>query len=210
MKRWQTWKIGLFVALCILLNFAGRMVAEGLELPLWLDSFGTVVCAYAGGPICGMIVGLTGNLIYGMLNHGNFIYALTGATLGLIVGIGARRGKLNTLFGAMSVAAVAAVAAVIVSVPLNIIFHGGSTGNLGSSHRGAVPGGVEGTGADGLVRRQTREPECAGSCRGVKSIADQMKQPDSGTGKRNRHAPVRQTMAESDNHPTQNPSHRQE
>ena len=111
MKRWQTWKIGLFVALCILLNFAGRMLAEGLELPLWLDSFGTVVCAYAGGPICGMIVGLTGNLIYGMLNHGNFIYALTGATLGLIVGIGARRGKLNTLFGTMSVAAVAAVAA---------------------------------------------------------------------------------------------------
>jgi len=129
-KHWRTWQIGLFVALSIFINFAGRMVATGLELPLWLDSFGTVLCAYAGGPVCGAIVGVAGCLMVGLMNHVSFIYALTGAALGVIVGIGARRGKLETLFGTMAMSMVAAIVAVAVSVPLNIIFHGGSTGNL--------------------------------------------------------------------------------
>ena len=73
MKRWKTINIGLFVALCILLNYAGRTLAQRLSLPLWLDSFGTVLCAYVGGPVCGAIVGATGNLIYGMAIQSDMI-----------------------------------------------------------------------------------------------------------------------------------------
>ena len=130
MKRWKTWQIGLFVALSILINIAGRMLAARLELPLWLDSFGTVLCAYAGGPVCGAIVGVAGSAMFAMMNNVSAIYAITGAVLGVIVGIGARRRKLTTLFGTMSVAATTTLTAVVVSVPLNIIFYGGSTGNL--------------------------------------------------------------------------------
>ncbi len=105
-------------------------MAKGIDAPLWLDSFGTVLCAYAGGPVCGAIVGVSSNLIYGTMYQMSFIYALTGAALGIIAGFGARRGKFKTLFGTMTVAAFAAVAATVISVPLNIIFYGGNTGNL--------------------------------------------------------------------------------
>ncbi len=105
-------------------------MAKGISAPLWLDSFGTVLCAYAGGPVCGAIVGVSSNLIYGTMYEMSFIYALTGAALGVIVGIGAKRGQFKTLFGTMSVAAVSAIAATVISVPLNIIFYGGNTGNL--------------------------------------------------------------------------------
>ena len=130
MKRWKTINIGLFVALCILLNYAGRTLAQRLSLPLWLDSFGTVLCAYVGGPVCGAIVGATGNLIYGMANGVSHVYAVTSIILGIIVGVAGHRGKLRDMFSTMYVAAMAAFAAIVVSLPLNLIFYGGSTGNL--------------------------------------------------------------------------------
>ena len=132
MKRWKTINIGLFVALCILLNYAGRMLALNLSLPLWLDSFGTVLCAYVGGPVCGAIVGATGNMIYGMANGISHVYAFTSIFLGIIVGIAGQRGKLKDMFSTMYVAAMAAFVAIVVSVPLNLIFNGGNTGNLWS------------------------------------------------------------------------------
>ena len=130
MKRWRTWQIALFAALCILLNYGGRRLADHFDLPLWLDSLGTALCAYAGGPVCGAIVGVTSNVIYGTLNHYSYIYALTGLTLGVIVGFGARRRRTDTLFGTMALAAMATVAAVLISAPLNMLFHQGGTGNL--------------------------------------------------------------------------------
>ncbi len=130
MKRWRIWQISLFVVFCIMINYGGRVLAASYDLPLWLDAYGTVLCAYAGGPVCGAIVGLASNLIYGMMNGISYIYALTSVAIGLIVGFWVRRKKLNTFFDTMTVAAIAAIAAVIISVPLNMIFYDGSTGNL--------------------------------------------------------------------------------
>ena len=130
MKRWKTLHIGQFVALCIMLNYGGRLLALRYSLPLWLDSFGTVLCAYVGGPFCGAVVGLTGNLIYGMMNGVSHVYALTSIALGIIVGLAAKKNKLSTMFGTMSVSALVAGISIVVSVPLNILFNGGSTGNV--------------------------------------------------------------------------------
>ena len=130
MKRWKIWQISLFVVFCILINYGGRVFAKRYDLPLWLDAYGTVLCAYAGGPVCGAVVGLASNLIYGMMNGVSYIYALTSVAMGLIVGFLARRKKLNNMFNTMTVAALTAFAAMAISVPLNMIFYGGNTGNL--------------------------------------------------------------------------------
>ena len=81
----------LFIAFCIMLNFFFRLFAYHFQLPLWLDCFGTALCAYTAGPVCGGIVGMTGNLLYGMKNHVSYIYGLTGATVGVIVGFAEER-----------------------------------------------------------------------------------------------------------------------
>ncbi len=65
-KRWYT--IMLFVAACLAVNCAGKFMALGLQLPLWLDSFGTVLAAYVLGPVCGAMVGMTGNIIYSIVS----------------------------------------------------------------------------------------------------------------------------------------------
>ena len=114
MKRWRIWQISLFVVFCIMINYGGRVLAASYDLPLWLDAYGTVLCAYAGGPVCGAIVGLASNLIYGMMNGISYIYALTSVAIGLIVGFWVRRKKLNTFFDTMTVAAIVAGSAAVI------------------------------------------------------------------------------------------------
>ncbi len=119
----------VFIAFCIMINFSLRLFSSYFQLPLWLDSFGTALCAYTAGPVCGGIVGLTGNLIYGMKNHISSIYGLTGAAVGVIVGQAAKKRKLDTLFGTMSVVSQATLISVAISTVLNVLFYEGMTNN---------------------------------------------------------------------------------
>ncbi|MBQ9064748.1 MAG: HD domain-containing protein [Blautia sp.] len=130
MKKWKIYQIFLFVVFCILLNLAGNEFASRYSLMVWLDSFGTVLCAYLGGPVCGCIVGITGNLIMGMMLHTSYAYALTSVMIGVIVGLAAKKDYLATALGTMTVSAVTALAAIVVSVPLDILFYDGSIGNI--------------------------------------------------------------------------------
>ncbi len=130
MKKWKIYQISGFIILCVLLNSLGQNLASRLSLPLWLDALGTVLSAYVGGSVCGALVGIAGNLIEYIVHHSTWMYSLTSIVLAVIVGMSARRKALSTFFGTMTVGAMAAIAAIIVSVPLDIFFHAGSTGNL--------------------------------------------------------------------------------
>ena len=130
MKKWKTWKIVLFIALCVLLNIGGRLLSMWINLPLWADSFGTALCAYIAGPVCGALVGLTGNLAYAVVNRLSAAYSITSVALGVIVGIAARRKWFDHFYGFMKAASLAMFAALIVSVPVNMLLNGGYTGNM--------------------------------------------------------------------------------
>ena len=95
LKNWKTWQIVLFTAFCVCLNVGGRLASAALELPLWADSFGTALCAYAGGPVCGAMVGLAASLAYSAIHPLSAAYAVTAVSLGVIIGIAARRNWLT-------------------------------------------------------------------------------------------------------------------
>ena len=127
-KRKTLWTV-IFVAVCVCMNLGGKFFATWLELPLWADSFGTVLCAYALGPICGAIVGVTGNLAYAVINPVSIMYSITSITLGIIVGFAAGKNWFDHLYGFMKAASLVVVTALVVSVPVNMIFAEGLTGN---------------------------------------------------------------------------------
>ncbi len=129
MKEWKTLRIVIFVALCVCLNVCGKLLTVSMELPLWGDSFGTVLCAYVGGPVCGALVGLTGNLAYGVVNHLSVAYSITSIALGIIVGIAKKNRWFDRFYGFMKAASLVMLTALLVSVPLNLILAGGYTGN---------------------------------------------------------------------------------
>jgi len=129
MKTWRTRKIILFIAMCILMNVGGKLLSVRLELPIWADSFGTALCAYVAGPVCGAIVGLAGNLAYSMVNSLSAAYSITSIALGIIVGMAAKRQWFDQFYGFMKAASLAVLTALVVSVPINFIFSEGYTGN---------------------------------------------------------------------------------
>ena len=117
-------------ALCIFINLFGKRLAEMASLPVWLDSFGTCLAAYVLGPVSGASVGIAGNLIYGMHSSISYVYCLVSFLIGLLVGILARRHKMDTLFGTLSVSVAVTGVSVIISAPLNYMSFDGLTGNL--------------------------------------------------------------------------------
>ncbi|MCR4756058.1 MAG: HD domain-containing protein [Lachnospiraceae bacterium] len=129
MIKWKDRQIILFVIICVCLNIGGKLTASLLELPLWADSFGTALCAYVAGPVCGAIVGLTGNLAYCVVNHLSAAYSLTSIALGIIVGIASRRNWFDRFYGFMKAASWAMFTALIVSVPIDILLDNGYIGN---------------------------------------------------------------------------------
>ncbi len=129
MKKWKLWQFVLFIVVCVSLNLGGKLLAVRFELPLWADSFGTVLCAYIAGPVCGSMVGLTGNLSYCVINRLSAAYSITSISLGIIIGIAARRKWFDRFYGFMKAASLAMLTALIVSVPINLIFNSGNTGN---------------------------------------------------------------------------------
>ncbi len=112
------------------INYLGKLFAQLLKLPLWLDSIGTCLASMMGGPIVGAIVGAVNNIIYGLTADPiSTIYALTNIGIGIAAGVLAYKGFLKTLKGAVLSGLLVGLVAVLISTPLNLIFWGGMTGN---------------------------------------------------------------------------------
>ena len=137
MNKKSMWSISFSTPVLVLIpvavgiNYVGKLFAQVLRLPLWLDSIGTVIASMLSGPIVGAISGAINNIIYGLtMDPISFVYALTSVAIGLTVGIMAYRGRINNLWRAIVVGLVVALVAAVVSTPLNVIFWGGQTGNV--------------------------------------------------------------------------------
>ena len=130
MKLQKIYQILLLVLVCILCNCAGRAVTVHISLPLWLDSFGTVCSALMLGPVCGSMVGVTSNLICSALFNTHWVYLLTSISLAVLVGLLSRWKRLDTWGGSFLIGFLSAIAATIISVPLNYLFNDGMTGNV--------------------------------------------------------------------------------
>lgn len=113
------------------INYLGKLFAGLLKLPLWLDSIGTCIAAVLAGPIVGGICGAANNIIYGLtMDPISTVYALTNLGIGIAVGILAYKGFMKNIKGAIITGLIVGVVAVVISTPLNIIFWGGTTGNI--------------------------------------------------------------------------------
>jgi len=127
-KKWYL--IVLITALSIVLNLLGRVFATKFNLPVWFDSFGTVLIAYIYGPICGIIVGLINNFIYGIFVETQWIYCVVGGFIGGATGVLSKRGAFKTSFNVMTLGATLAFLCTVFSFLINYWFFDGGVGNI--------------------------------------------------------------------------------
>ena len=137
MKKKRMWSLQFSTAAFVLIpaavgiNFLGKLFADVLKLPLWIDAIGTALASMLAGPIVGAIVGIVNNIVYGFTtNPVSFVYAITQAVIGIVVGVMAYRGWISNIGKAIVLGVVVGFIAAIVSTPLNIIFWEGTTGNV--------------------------------------------------------------------------------
>ena len=137
MKKSKIWSMNLNTAALVLIpaavgiNYIGKMFAQALKLPLWLDAIGTVLAGLLAGPIVGAICGATNNIIYGLtIDPVSFVYALSSIGIGIVVGVLARLDKAKNVKGIIGVSLAVVLVSVVISTPINMIFWAGTTGNV--------------------------------------------------------------------------------
>lgn len=121
----------VLIPVAVGVNYVGKYFAAALKLPLWLDSIGTVLSGFLGGPWVGAVSGAVNNAIYGItVDPMSFWYLITSVALGLVAGFFAYTGWTKNLGRAFILGIFLAIAATLVSFPINMKLWGGQTGNL--------------------------------------------------------------------------------
>ncbi len=84
------------IALAVAVNIVGSKIALGLNLPIFLDSIGTILAAVTLGPVAGGLTALVGGLINGALGDIYAIYfSVSGVIMGVIAGLLFSKKKLS-------------------------------------------------------------------------------------------------------------------
>ena len=128
-RKTATLLFSIQILIFIAMNWGGNAIISRLNWPIWLDSVGTVLCAYFCGPFCGAAVGATYNLLLWILYGIPWYYAAISALVAVIVGIAAKRKKLDTLLDTLTTSAIVAGTVTVAAFPINLLLNGGSTGN---------------------------------------------------------------------------------
>lgn len=117
----------LFLFACLLINFAGKFIAMHFELPFWMDAIGTCTAAVSLGPIAGILVGGTTNVLLEFVYDTCLPYIVVNVVIGIVVGL--VYPKDNDFFQTVFTGFLVAILAITVSTPLNMHFYEGYVGN---------------------------------------------------------------------------------
>ena len=89
----------VLMAIGIALNMALGQVASLVNLPVFLDSLGTMIVALLCGPIIGGLTGLVTNLLWGLISSPTAaFFSPVALTIGVVAGLLARAGMFRTLW----------------------------------------------------------------------------------------------------------------
>ncbi len=125
LRRWAarqfTTRVIVLMPVAIAINIVlGASVQQGLKLPIYLDSIGTILVGILAGPLPGALTGILSNLIWGYLLPSPIgsstvgPFAITAGVIGLLAGLWGQFGLFRPRRGGVVSLAGAVVAVVLV------------------------------------------------------------------------------------------------
>jgi energy-coupling factor transport system substrate-specific component len=120
----------VLIPVCIGINWAGRSIDKALNLPIFLDSIGTVLGGLLAGPWVGAISGFVANFINaGTVDPIAAWYSIVSIGIGFAAGIAGYLGWQKRLpAGWIGLWILIFLVASIISTPINIGLFGGQSG----------------------------------------------------------------------------------
>ncbi|WP_237155383.1 ECF transporter S component [Oryzibacter oryziterrae] len=117
------------IAVAIVINIVGGQINDALHLPVFLDSFGTILVGLLAGPIAGGAAGLLTNLIWGLItNPVAAAFAPVALVIGVATGLLARFGLFRQIWQVVISGVIIAAVLTVVAVPIQVYLFGGVTG----------------------------------------------------------------------------------
>ena len=129
-KRNFTWVTFALIGGGIVVNGMGGWVIARLDLPLYLDTVGTLFVAATAGPLAGAITGLVTNLILGIVSPGYAPYWSVPVLIGLAAGWLANAGWFRRWWKVVLVGLVVSFIASVMSTLITAWVYGGVDLNL--------------------------------------------------------------------------------
>ncbi|MGQ2914202.1 hypothetical protein [Microbacterium aurantiacum] len=125
--------IAVLLVACLGLNLFGTTLVLRLEIPLFLDTIGAALAAFALGPWYGVAVGVATGL-FGMVSSTpeTVVFSAVSVVAALLWGYGLRR-YARTPLRFFALAVTVAVACSVVAAPLNLALYGGASTNASSA-----------------------------------------------------------------------------
>lgn len=120
----------VLIPVAIVLNIVVGQLVSLLNLPVFLDSIGTVLVALLAGPWAGGLTGLLSNLIWGLVSDPvAAAFAPVAMVIGIVAGLCARWGLFRKWWQALISGAIISIALSFVAVPIRVYMFGGVTGS---------------------------------------------------------------------------------
>ena len=85
-------KVAIICAACVLINVAGSFVAQHFNLPIFLDTYGTVFVAALGGYVPGIAVGFFTNLFGAMFDMSEMYFGIVNILVAIFTAFLCQRG----------------------------------------------------------------------------------------------------------------------
>ena len=121
-------RIITFCGLAIAINIVLGIATSALNLPLYLDTLGTVMTAALIGPLPGAVVGALTNIVTGfMYSIKDIPFLLVNVAVALTVGFVAKKFKF-TYKSAFITGLILAVVCPLIGTPISVAIYGGLTG----------------------------------------------------------------------------------
>ena len=121
-------RAALFSAVCVALNISLNKLAVVLQLPVFMDTVGTVLSGALVPPIFSVAVGVISNLIGGVVTHPAIpFFAFTQVVVSIMAIVGYRRGWFDRAWTAVLLGLAIGIVSAIVSAPVTVLMFGGVT-----------------------------------------------------------------------------------
>ncbi len=129
MKKLKRYQVILIIIGCMLFNFVGIAVTRRFCFPVWLGTVGTCFAASYTGMAGAIAAGVIPQMVCNLMNGGSPFYGVVSLIVAILIWLCASRGQFEEFSKMMMSGFWVGVITAIVSVPFNLVFLGGYTGN---------------------------------------------------------------------------------
>ena len=119
----------VLIPIAVAINAGLHFITVFLNLPIFLDTIGTILAAILAGPWVAAVAGILTNVVVGLITTPTYIpYAITNAAIGITAGILVYYGFYRHVWSAAIAGLILPLVGATISAPITVVVFGGATG----------------------------------------------------------------------------------